>query len=236
MSFMRLSASSIGFDFLNADDRAEGFFLHELHRMIHVREDRGLEVVALAVHALSAAKELGALLLRISDLRIENFHLRFASERPDVRLVVHRIAHGETFDGFHEMINVGVVDSSVHIDALHGATALARVVERAVCRTFGNGVHIDIFADIDGIFSAKLELGSHQMARGRFGDFHAGAVGAREINAIERLIEKFSADGASADNGDEDDLWELPLHEAGARSLDPSEWRIPKAYKGRRFR
>ena len=119
-------------DFLNADDRAEALFAHQLHRVIDAGEHRRLEPIAAARDAFAPALQRRALGRRVGHLRLERVELRRARDRADVGRLVHRVAELEAFDRLDKSLDELVVDALVHIDPLDRAAALAGVVHRAI--------------------------------------------------------------------------------------------------------
>src|SRR5438067_2043731 len=69
---------------LDTDDRPEALVLHQAHAVVDLREDGGLEPVALALESVAAGEQFRALTLRVGDLAFEDPELRASGDCADI--------------------------------------------------------------------------------------------------------------------------------------------------------
>ena len=124
-------------------------------------------------------------------------------DRAERRLRVGRIAH---YVGADERLGRGdeaLVDRLVHVDALDGAAALPRVVDRAVDDVLDRLLEVAVRSRIGGIVSAELEADVEEaVLRGGL-DAMASMDGAREEDVVDTGIpdEPFGVPVVDEDRG-----------------------------------
>src|SRR5213078_1247633 len=102
------------------------------------------KVIPLAAHAVPAGEDARTGADRFVDLALERIEKIAPSERTDLRLRIHRIAHGEVLDAFREPSLEVVRDRIDDDEALGGDTGLPVVlVPRANCGRRG-GVEVRV--------------------------------------------------------------------------------------------
>jgi hypothetical protein len=77
--------------------------------------------------------------------------------RPQIRLLIERVAQDERLRPLEELLGEGVGDLLVEVDALDRDADLARVGERAVDGALDGEVEIGVVVDDDGRVAAELE-------------------------------------------------------------------------------
>ena len=146
--------------------------------MIRLGHDRRLEPRARTVDALAAQEQPSALGARILDLPLEEGDLGRPREGADERVRVQGIPDDIASDRLHERVQETVVDLGVHVHALDGAAALARVVEGAF-RDGGRGrLHVHVVGDVHRVLAPQLEVQPDEPAPRLRRDAPARRVGA----------------------------------------------------------
>ena len=186
--------------FHDADNGTKAFFLHHLHGVVHAGDNGGLKEVAAAGDPFAAKQYSGAFVPGFADLLFQHAQLVGARERAKV----HAFAGGlPQLPGTHladERFHVCIIYFFMHVDALHGAAALAVVVKGAVGGGGGYGVNVfDVVGNIKRIFPAQLQLAGHHAAGYFFIDIFAGFVRTGEEEAVKIQRQQVVAGVFSAD-------------------------------------
>src|SRR5688572_9180859 len=172
----------------NRQRGAEGFFPHDLHRVVDVREYRRLEVASLEVRVAAASGEdLRAARLRVVDVVLDDLDLLRESHRAHVyaRLDIARVRAltqraGLFDDAASEIISDGVFD----VNAFDRYADLARIGERPPYRRVGRALDVGVAQNDHRIFAAEFETHRNQPLRRALGDRLAGARAAGERDHI----------------------------------------------------
>ena len=143
---------------LDADDGTEALFPHQLHAVVHLGENGGLEPVAGALDPLPSHAQRGTLGFGIRHLRRQHAQLRCARDRADIGVLGHRVPHLERAHRGQEGVDEGRVDALVHIDALDRAATLPGVVHGAVGQRLGGVFHVGVVAHIGRVLATQFEL------------------------------------------------------------------------------
>lgn len=144
-----------GLELLNGADGAEDFFLHDLHVLIDVGEDGGLNEVAFRTVAAASNLQLGTLLLAMVDVRHDAIILQLRDLRTLEGLGVEGVANLVLLGAGLEALNEVVVDVFLDQDTGTGAAALAVVKVDAEVDPRDGVVDVCVLEDDIGGFSAS---------------------------------------------------------------------------------
>jgi len=109
----------------NGDDRPENLLLHDLHLLVDIGEDRGLDKVALLAVAAAPGLDLGTLVLARLDVVHDARELEFRDLRALDGAFLEGIADDVLFRAFGEFLDECVVDVFLDVDTGASAAALS---------------------------------------------------------------------------------------------------------------
>jgi len=147
-------------------DRSEDLLVHNLHVRGHIREDGGLNEVALFAVPLSSNLDDGSLLLSVFDVAHDAVELELRDLGSLESGAVERVADDVLADPLLELLGEGVVDRLLDVDARTGAAALAVVEEDAEIGPLDGLVDVGVGEDDVGRLASELEGDLLQVAVG----------------------------------------------------------------------
>ena len=191
---------------LNRENRAEGFFAHQVHGVIDLSDDGGVEKIRAEVGAAIAAGEHArAAFFCFGDLLLDFFELARANQRADFRVGIGGRPEAESIGFFDAESGELVDDGRFGVNTLDRDTGLAAIHEAAPDRGAGGDVQIGVGENDHGIFAAEFERGRNQLFGAGFGDALAGGDAAGEKNFVGAGGDEGGAEIAAA----LDDLYEI---------------------------
>lgn len=153
-------------EFLDCADRSKDFFLDNLHLVVDVGEDGGLDVVALVTESLTSDDDLGTGLLALVNVSHDTVELELGDLRTLVGAFLERVADLVLFSTSLECFQELVVDGFVDEDTGSSTAALA-VVEVDTKVDPGDSVlEVGIWENNIGRLSSKLESDLLQVTLG----------------------------------------------------------------------
>jgi ParB family chromosome partitioning protein len=188
------------------DDREhwpEDLPLRDRHRVVDAGEDRRLEVVALAVRARggrAAEHDLRALLAAEAHVVRDGLELLGRDQRPEIGVVVHRVAELQRARPRHQLLHELVVDRRRHDQPRARLAHLALVEEGRPQRAVDRRVHVRVLEDDVRRLAAELERELLDRRRGQLHDPPPdhGRAGERDLVHVRVGRELLAHRGAAA--------------------------------------
>ncbi len=160
---------------------------------------------------------------RIFDLRLYIPHLLFADQRAKVSVRIKPIAHPQQLGFAHASVEECVIQSAMHVAALHRKTGLSGIHERPPDRAAGCDVHIGVIEHQHGIFPAKFQHYREQAScRGLRNALARGDASGKD-QLVDFSVQQCRARGPVADDDLKNIVAERLLRAAGTPALEPSE-------------
>jgi hypothetical protein len=154
-------------EFLDCADRSENFFLDNLHLVVDVGEDGGLNVVALVTQSLTSDDNLGTGLLALVNVSHDTVELKLRDLRALVGALLEGVADLVLFSTSLECFQELVVDGLVDEDTGSSTAALAMVKVYTKVDPRDSVLEVGVWENNIGRLSSKLESDLLQVTLGR---------------------------------------------------------------------
>lgn len=201
-------------EFLDCADRSEDFFLDNLHLVVDVGEDGGLNVVALVTESFASDNHLGTGLLTLVNVSHDTVELELRDLRTLVGALLERVADlvllSTSLECFQELVVDGLVDE----DAGSSTAALAVVEVDTKVNPGDSVLEVGVWENNIGRLSSKLESDLLQVTLGRsLQDLTTDQGRTGESNLVNIHVRGDSGTGNTTETRDDVDnaRWETSL-------------------------
>src|SRR5205085_9555078 len=139
----------------DGEDGAEALLDHDLHRVVAVGDEGGLEEAAAAIHlgGLAAVEDAGAGLAGGLDLARELLGGALLRQGTHGGLLVERVTETVRAQLGEGAVEEGLVELAMDVDALDGAAALAGVPGRAVDDVGDGELEVGVLGDVGRVLA-----------------------------------------------------------------------------------
>ena len=174
------------FEFEDGHDRAEDFFLSDLHVVLNIGENGGLDEVAFVADTIAAGEELGFFGFAGIDVAHDFVELVLVDLRTLFGIFVEGIADGALLGAGDGFLDEFVVALFFDEEARAGAAALTLIEEECEVGAFDGLVHVGVGENDVGTLAAEFESDALEIGfRGGFHDEVADFGGAGEGDFVD---------------------------------------------------
>merc|ERR1712098_518861 len=184
----------------------ENLFLHDLHVLLHTREDSRLDEVTFLAMAIATSLNLGTSILASLDVVHDAVKLQLADLRTLEGVagewVTNNVLCGAALEGLDKL----VVDARLDVNARAGTAALAVVEENTKVHPRDGILDVGIVEDNVGALAAQLKSDLLEVGLGSsLEDSTASDSRAGESNLVNVHVGSDSSTGSLAEAGDDID-------------------------------
>src|SRR6202166_3197676 len=144
-------------------DRAENFFLRDLHVVVHIGEHRGLNEKSLVADTIAARHQFGFLLLAGIDIAHHLGELFLVHLRTLLRILVEWIADRPLLGTRRATLHELVVDLVFHESTRTRAATLPLIKKQREVRAFDGFIHVCVREHDVGTLAAQLQRDALQI-------------------------------------------------------------------------